>query len=811
MNGKHPQTQSEPTQLTVAASSELKKNANFQPEFMLRPKETTTAIRGGVAMLECFASGRPTPVLSWEKLDGFLPVNHTITKAGQLVFTGVTEDMAGTYRCTATNSEGSIYADGNLDLEYAPQWEDVIYSRSVDRTSSVVLHCDASGIPAPAYIWLKDGGELVTNDHITISETDTGTQLEVRGVTDTDEGMYQCKASNYLGDLFSSAKLTVVSIPPKLEVSMPDIIYGSLGGQVTLDCVVRAAPPPIIVWSKNEGPAMSKAEEKYNFLESGSMVITNLTSNDAGNYKCFAQNDIESVESQGSLKIYLPTEITSAPSDQEAYVGDLVELDCQASHDPSLRLDWSWTLNEYPIRLLDEHYTLTGGNLMIKDIGSEQSGVYQCCATTSVGSPCATATVRVLAPPDPPTNVWVTVGGQNSVSLEWAPGRDNGGKVLMYEVEAKCEVDCMWHVVHTKPAFVNQTSCDVIHLLPNNNYEFRVTAFNEYGNSEASVPSETFSTLPDAPVAHPTRIKGGAKEFGELVVTWELFRINLKALVIPHYKSIKIYETDATFKSFTDFPLKIQAENSYGRGPYSPIHIVHTAEAAPVVAPSGIQAVRVKAYSAELTWLPLENKNGRTTGYEVNFDEDPNCEHQQIWLNYTTKGRVPRIKMDKLEENSVYMVYVSGFNTAGSGPWSSGDFTLLTKNQPPQSPPGDVQITVDDMTLYASWQPVEPGFEESDVLGYKVQFRLEGKPAAPTRTIYAQPASTTAQIELPARANYEVWVLAFSEGGDGRTSAPVSISTLKGTSSGRGGGANNISASISLLLLASLVAVLRVV
>nr|XP_026691271.1 contactin-2-like [Ciona intestinalis] len=611
-NGKPEKAESSIVPLTVDSS-----NVEFDPEFMLVPKPVTNAKRGGYAIIECFASGRPTPQLSWTKLDGPMPVNHTISEAGQLILKAVTEDMAGTYRCTAVNSKGSTHADGELRLEYAPQWTSPISSFSVDRTTSASIQCGAIAVPTPSFTWLKNGVVLGDSGNINIGNFDGGSQLDIYDVSEADQGMYQCVVSNSHGSIFSSAKMAVVSIPPTIIEPVPDITRAALDNEVIITCDIEAAPAAVIVWTKDTDQVLVIDNNKYT-LQSDGLKISNLANGDAGVYNCYAENDMGNVQSEGTLQIYLPTVITTGPQGNEVIVGDLVQMGCQATHDNQLELTWSWTQNGEAISVFDKHYTISGDSILIKDVSSEQAGIYQCCANTDVGTDCASATVVVMAPPEPPTNVMVTNSYENTVTLQWQAGNDNGAAVDLYLVEAKCGFDCSWRFIVTSPIFVNTTTCQVKKLLPNNDYMFRVTAMNKYGTGAPSEPSAVYSSPPGAPIRHPIKIKGASKELGELVVQWQpmqpkyfgdndisykvvirkqvrgdpvVLPVNLNDTNVPpvdnrpwiEQVAIGGTKNQTTFKVnaseiFVPYEVKVQAVNNYGPGPFSLMRVLHTAE-----------------------------------------------------------------------------------------------------------------------------------------------------------------------------------------------------------------------------------------
>ena len=59
-----------------------------------------------------------------------------------------------------------------------------------------VLLCQATGMPTPVYLWKKDG-ELLTEGNI------TETSYKIHNIQRSDDGEYQCIASNDAGAIMS--------------------------------------------------------------------------------------------------------------------------------------------------------------------------------------------------------------------------------------------------------------------------------------------------------------------------------------------------------------------------------------------------------------------------------------------------------------------------------------------------------------------------------------------------------------------------------------------------------------------------------
>ena len=74
----------------------------------------------------------------------------------------------------------------------------------VNEGESASFQCSASGNPEPAVVWSK-----LDNQSEIIQSAVSGEKLQLKKVTGNDSGVYQCSATNILGNTREVARLTV--------------------------------------------------------------------------------------------------------------------------------------------------------------------------------------------------------------------------------------------------------------------------------------------------------------------------------------------------------------------------------------------------------------------------------------------------------------------------------------------------------------------------------------------------------------------------------------------------------------------------
>lgn len=94
-----------------------------------------------------------------------------------------------------------------------PEFTIPLGNKVVDRESTITWTCEAFGIPEVTYTWLRNGQILNYNDLNTFDNARYKVRdnvLVIEAVQESDQGMFQCKATNQLGSTFSTGQLRVM-------------------------------------------------------------------------------------------------------------------------------------------------------------------------------------------------------------------------------------------------------------------------------------------------------------------------------------------------------------------------------------------------------------------------------------------------------------------------------------------------------------------------------------------------------------------------------------------------------------------------
>ncbi|XP_020559623.1 protogenin B [Oryzias latipes] len=180
-----------------------------RPRIIAGPQNTTVSLHQTV-VLECVATGNPSPVISWSRADS-KPIdiyNAKVLGNGNLIITDVSSKHGGVYLCRATTPGTRNYttAAANITVLVPPTIVERPESQTRPRAGTARFMCQAEGVPQPRISWLKNGEDVHLNGRIKMYNS----KLVITQIIPEDDAIYQCLAENEQGSVLSLARLIVV-------------------------------------------------------------------------------------------------------------------------------------------------------------------------------------------------------------------------------------------------------------------------------------------------------------------------------------------------------------------------------------------------------------------------------------------------------------------------------------------------------------------------------------------------------------------------------------------------------------------------
>ncbi|XP_073777783.1 receptor-type tyrosine-protein phosphatase F isoform X8 [Danio rerio] len=665
--------------------------------------------------------------------------------------------------------------------------------------------CQAAGEPKPRITWMKKG-KKVSSQRFEVIEFDdgSGSVLRIQPLrTHRDEAIYECTATNSLGEINTSAKLTVLEenqIPhgfPTIDMG-PQLKVVERTRTTTMLCAASGNPDPEITWFKDFLPVDINGNGRIKQLRSGALQIENSEESDQGKYECVATNSAGTRYS-APANLYVrgkkhaavrrvPPRFSIPPTNHEVMPGGSVNLTCVAVGAPMPYVKWMTGEVE-----LTKDEEMPVGRNVLELTNIRQSTNYTCVAISSLGMIEATAQVSVKALPKPPTSLTVTETTATSVTLTWDSGNPEPVSYYIIQYRAKTS-DTNFQEVDG----VATTRYSIGGLSPYSEYEFRVMAVNNIGRGPPSEPVET-RTGEQAPSSPPLHVQARMLSASTMLVQWEPpeepngqirgYRIYYTSDLDAPLSAWQKHNTDdsrlTTISSLTTgitYSLRVLGFTSVGDGPPSDVLQVKTQQGVPAQ-PSSFEAEAELDTRILLTWLwPVQDP---IIKYELQYWEADSDNKIHVTFDPAGSYAVEGLKPDTLYK----------FSLAARSEMGQGVFThpieARTAQSVPGAPPRKLEVeALNSTAIRVTWKPPLSGKQHGQIRGYQVIYsRLEnGEPRGHPNIMDVALPEAQWKIEesteyeaviagLASETSYSVTVAAYTTKGDGARSKAKVVTT----------------------------------
>ncbi|XP_072118741.1 matrix-remodeling-associated protein 5 [Mobula birostris] len=278
-------------------------NSLEKPSFTNPLNAGVAIVIGNSVNLNCSTRGSPTPEVTWILPNGKklmsgqqLPKMYH-ARDGTLHISSPTATEAGSYRCIARNTVGSVERFVTLEIEHQPEIRNRYTNLiKVLPGESMRLDCMSGGNTLPQLSWILPSGVVLSRPQSVgrFSLLQNGS-LIVHEASVYDRGTYTCKSVSELGLTLMSVAVIVIAYPPRITNGPAPVTYARHGAAVQLNCMAMGIPKAEISWElpdRTRLTAMLQARLIGNkFLHpQGSLIVQNPSNRDTGFYKCTAKN-----------------------------------------------------------------------------------------------------------------------------------------------------------------------------------------------------------------------------------------------------------------------------------------------------------------------------------------------------------------------------------------------------------------------------------------------------------------------------------------------------------------------------------------
>ncbi|XP_056395554.1 LOW QUALITY PROTEIN: hemicentin-2 [Hyla sarda] len=380
-----------------------------------------TVVENDPATLECLASGSPPPVVSWYRGGQLLSAMPGITLLNEgrtLQIDRASSSEAGEYVCLVSNSAGSSDQLYTLEVHVPPRIVSMTELATYLVNEQVWLECNATGLPEPTLMWLKDNIPVSTAS-AGLRILEQGRILSISAVHVSDSGLYTCIAVSSAGEDSRTTDLQVYVPPSILGEEFNTSV--TVTQPLTLECESSAVPPPAITWLKDGRPLPKRAGIRVT-EEGRYLQIDQSQLRDAGRYTCEASNEAGRSEKYYNVLIWVPPTFPASPDSPMSVIeGQPVSFTCECQGSPPPVL--TWTKNGSPLMDEERAQVSAGGRLLqISRVQASNEGAYSCVCSNEAGSSQRDYSLEVYALPvitgssHVPRQMTVTRGGH--ITLE---------------------------------------------------------------------------------------------------------------------------------------------------------------------------------------------------------------------------------------------------------------------------------------------------------------------------------------------------------------------------------------------------------
>ncbi|XP_034433541.1 neuronal cell adhesion molecule a isoform X12 [Hippoglossus hippoglossus] len=693
-------------------------------------------------VIHCEAKGKPTPSFSWTRNGTHFDVekdSKVLVKPGSgtlvIDISGEkAEAYEGTYQCTAHNEHGTAVSN-NIVIRQSrsPLWsKERNEAITVQMGVSLVLQCrPPAGLPPPVIFWMDNNFQRLQLDK-RVSQALNGDLYFSNVLQEDTRSDYICYARFPHTQTIQQKQpisVTVLNNSPEGErrpgfmmplgpTSTKMVLRGET---LELECIAEGLPTPEMSWQKDGGELPGSRTSFQNFKKT--LKISDVNEADGGDYRCTAANNLATVYHIIKVTVKAAPFWVSAPRNLVLAPNETGILTCRVSGEPKPKI--SWFVNGVPIENAPEDHTrkVEDDTVILSNVQSGSSAVYQCNASNEFGYLMANAFVSVLAEAPrvltPPNRVYQVITN-NPALLHCSCFGSPIPTITWFK-------DSQTSIKNGDPYVIHENGTLEIHVAqPRDSGKYTCIATNNLGIKENHVFLEVkvstrilkqpeykvvqrgMSAVFECKVKHdPSLIPTMTwlKDNGELPDD-ERFEVDTDSLTVKHVTD----EDEGTYTCIMNTTLDRDSASAM-------LTVVEKPDA-----PTNLELTDQTDRSVQLSWIPGDDNNSPTQKFLIQYED---LLHQPgLWINLTEVAGTGTTAQLKLSPFVYYSFRVLAQNLVGySGP-SQPSRQYRTNPAAPDENPSDVRgVGTESDNLVISWTPLT-GFQSNGPgLEYKVLWR----------------------------------------------------------------------------------------
>ncbi|XP_069375640.1 neuronal cell adhesion molecule a isoform X16 [Paralichthys olivaceus] len=703
-------------------------------------------------VIHCEAKGKPNPSFSWTRNGTHFDVekdSKVLMKPGSgtlvIDISGEkAEAYEGTYQCTAHNEHGTAVSN-NIVIRQSrsPLWsKERNEAITVQMGVSLVLQCrPPAGLPPPVIFWMDNNFQKLQLDQ-RVSQALNGDLYFSNVLREDTRSDYICYARfPHTQTIQQKQPISVTVLDNSPEgVRRPGFMMPLgptstkmvlRGETLELECIAEGLPTPEMSWQKDGGELPSSRTSFENFKKT--LKISDVNEADGGNYRCTAANNLGTVHHIIKVTVKAAPFWVSAPRNLVLAPNETGILTCRVSGEPKPKI--SWFVNGVPIENAPEDHTrkVDDDTVILSNVQSGSSAVYQCNASNEFGYLMANAFVSVLAEAPrvltPPNQVYQVITNNPALlhcssfgspipTITWFKDSQisikNGDLYVIHE-NGTLEIHVAQSLNSGKYTCIatNNLGIKENHVFLEVKESTRILKQPEYKVVQRGMSAVFECKVKHDPSLVPTMT--WLKDSGELPDD-ERFEVDTDSLTVKHVTD----EDEGTYTCIMNTTLDHDSASA----------MLTVVEATPTPAivyekpdpPTDLELTDQTDRSVQLSWIPGDDHNSPTEKFLIQYED---LLHQPgLWINLTDVGGTSTTAQLNLSPFVYYSFRVLAQNPVGYSSPSQPSRQYRTNPAAPDENPSDVRgVGTESDNLVISWTPLT-GFQSNGPgLEYKVLWR----------------------------------------------------------------------------------------
>ncbi|XP_027128101.1 neuronal cell adhesion molecule a isoform X11 [Larimichthys crocea] len=736
-------------------------------------------------VIHCEAKGKPHPSFSWTRNGTHFDVekdSKVLMKPGSgtlvIDISGEkAEAYEGTYQCTAHNDHGTAVSNSIVIRQSrSPLWskernEAIVVQMGV----SLVLQCrPPAGLPPPVIFWMDNNFQRLPLDK-RVSQALNGDLYFSNVLPEDSRPDYICYARFPHTQTIQQKQpisVTVLNNSPEGEhrpgfmmplgtTSTKMVLRGET---LELECIAEGLPTPDISWQKDGAELPSSRMSVQNFQKT--LKISDVNEGDAGDYHCTASNKLGTTHHVIKVTVKAAPFWVSAPRNLILAPNETGILTCRVNGEPKPKI--SWFVNGVPIENAPEDRSrkVDDDTVILSNVQSGSSAVYQCNASNEFGYLMANAFVNVLAEPPrvltPPNRVYQVITntpallhcasfGSPIPTITWFKDSQisikNGDSYVIHE-NGTLEINVAQTVNSGKYTCIatNNLGLKENHMTLEVKEPTRILKQPEYKVVQRGMSASFECKVKHDPSLIPVMI--WLKDNGDLPDD-DRFVVGAESLTVKDV-------TDGDEGTYTCIMNTTLDQDSAS----AMLTVVEKPDP-----PTDLELTDQTERSVQLTWIPGDEHNSPTQMFLVQYEDL--LHGPGVWINLTEVGGTETTARLNLSPYVYYSFRVLAINRVGASQPSQPSSQYRTNPAAPDENPSDVQgVGTEPGNLVISWTPLT-GFQSN---GPNLEYRVLWKRKDVDEDWSSKNVANVSQFVVTGTTTYTPYMIkiqAFNDYGSG--------------------------------------------